>query len=226
MATAQIQQATGPKYSLGPVKPWVYKAAYEVGWKFGVRTIYGFASRSYTSEHPLGRALDFMVYSDAAKGNAIAGYVQANASRLSVLYIIWQQRIWSPERNSEGWRPMEDRGSPTANHMDHVHVSFNTTAGTGGAVVGDNPWNPANPFGGLVPGGKGVPGLGNPLQGIYDSLGAINQIGEFFSDPNTYIRAALFIVGAIAILMALHQLGATPPLQSATRLAKGAVNAG
>ncbi|MDQ1640746.1 MAG: hypothetical protein QOJ90_97, partial [Actinomycetota bacterium] len=26
-------------------------------------------------------------------------------------------------RSSEGWRPMADRGSTTANHYDHVHVS-------------------------------------------------------------------------------------------------------
>jgi hypothetical protein len=28
-------------------------------------------------------------------------------------------------RASEGWRYMEDRGSTTANHYDHVHVSTN-----------------------------------------------------------------------------------------------------
>jgi hypothetical protein len=27
------------------------------------------------------------------------------------------------ERSSEGWRYMSDRGSTTANHYDHVHVS-------------------------------------------------------------------------------------------------------
>ncbi|MEP7157788.1 MAG: SH3 domain-containing protein, partial [Chloroflexota bacterium] len=35
----------------------------------------------------------------------------------------WSQRIWSVQRSSEGWRPMADRGSTTANHYDHVHVS-------------------------------------------------------------------------------------------------------
>jgi hypothetical protein len=27
------------------------------------------------------------------------------------------------QRSSEGWRWMEDRGSTTANHYDHVHVT-------------------------------------------------------------------------------------------------------
>jgi hypothetical protein len=26
---------------------------------------------------------------------------------------------------------MEDRGSPTANHLDHVHISFDRGGGTG-----------------------------------------------------------------------------------------------
>jgi hypothetical protein len=29
---------------------------------------------------------------------------------------------------------MEDRGSPTANHLDHVHVSFKPGAGTGSPI--------------------------------------------------------------------------------------------
>ena len=31
--------------------------------------------------------------------------------------------IWSVERGGEGWRGMSDRGSTTANHYDHVHVT-------------------------------------------------------------------------------------------------------
>ena len=64
-----------------------------------------------------------MVYSDSALGDAIAAYVQAHASELGVSEILWSQQIWSVARSSEGWRPFADRGSPTANHYDHVHVS-------------------------------------------------------------------------------------------------------
>ena len=73
-------------------------------------------------EHSSGRALDIMT-SDVELGTAIADFLQAHASELHLYDIIWRQRIWTPERASEGWRYMSDRGSDTANHYDHVHVS-------------------------------------------------------------------------------------------------------
>lgn len=73
-------------------------------------------------DHGTGNSLDVMT-SDGDLGWSIAEYLRANAGSLGVEYIIWQQQIWSVERSSEGWRPMEDRGSPTANHYDHVHVT-------------------------------------------------------------------------------------------------------
>ena len=74
-------------------------------------------------DHGTGQALDIMVYSNSTLGQQIADYVQANASALGVSEILWSQHIWSVERASEGWRWLEDRGSVTANHYDHVHVS-------------------------------------------------------------------------------------------------------
>jgi hypothetical protein len=44
--------------------------------------------------------------------------------------VIYRQHIWTVQRSSEGWRPMSDRGSPTANHMDHVHVSVYGNSGS------------------------------------------------------------------------------------------------
>ena len=73
--------------------------------------------------HGTGQALDVMVGTDAGLGQAVADYVQANASTLGVSEIIWAQQIWTVDLSSQGWRPMEDRGSVTANHYDHVHVS-------------------------------------------------------------------------------------------------------
>ncbi|WP_344941915.1 lytic transglycosylase domain-containing protein [Actinomadura miaoliensis] len=80
-------------------------------------------------EHPLGRACDFMISSgaptaeEAQLGNEIAAWAQANAKKLGIYYIIYRQRIWNPSRADEGWRLMEDRGSITQNHFDHVHIS-------------------------------------------------------------------------------------------------------
>jgi hypothetical protein len=72
-------------------------------------------------DHGVGRALDIMC--TGSLGDAIASYVRSHASEFGVSYVIWSQRIWSVQRSSEGWRPMADRGSVTANHYDHVHVS-------------------------------------------------------------------------------------------------------
>jgi hypothetical protein len=73
-------------------------------------------------EHSSGRALDIMT-SDSEVGHAIAEFLQAHAAELNLYDVIYAQHIWTPERASEGWRSMEDRGSATANHYDHVHVS-------------------------------------------------------------------------------------------------------
>ncbi|MCW2794093.1 MAG: hypothetical protein JWO76_3191 [Nocardioides sp.] len=73
-------------------------------------------------EHASGRALDIMT-SDVTLGNAIAAFLQSHASELHLYDVIWRQHIWTPERAGEGWRYMPSRGSTTANHYDHVHVS-------------------------------------------------------------------------------------------------------
>jgi hypothetical protein len=87
----------------------------------GVRTSSGY--------HGEGRALDCMI-SNSTVGWDLAKWVRANASRLGVMEVIYRQQIWTVQRSSEGWRLMEDRGSPTANHMDHVHVSVYGNSGT------------------------------------------------------------------------------------------------
>ena len=72
-------------------------------------------------EHGQGRAIDIMVTGET--GWAIADFLRANYSALGIEYIIFSQQIWSVERAGEGWRGMSDRGSTTANHYDHVHVT-------------------------------------------------------------------------------------------------------
>jgi hypothetical protein len=71
--------------------------------------------------HGSGQALDVMCA--PSTGDRVAAWLRSNASRLGVSEVIWAQRIWTVQRSSEGWRWMEDRGSATANHYDHVHVS-------------------------------------------------------------------------------------------------------
>ena len=103
----------------------------EVDRRFGPFPAIGCYRPGSDGEHPLGRACDFMLSSGGVmptaasiqKGYDIAAWAQANASRLGIMYIIYRQRIWDVRMASSGWVPMADRGSITANHYDHVHIS-------------------------------------------------------------------------------------------------------
>ena len=85
-----------------------------------------------TSEHKEGRALDWHMdvkyASHRARVNDALRWITANngevAYRLGIMYVIWNQRIWSVYYPELGWRPMASRGSYTANHKDHVHISL------------------------------------------------------------------------------------------------------
>lgn len=77
-------------------------------------------TRGGGGDHGAGLAVDIMC--DPATGDQIAAFLQKNASELGIQYLIWEQRIWRPA-TSNSWRGMSDRGSPTANHMDHVHAN-------------------------------------------------------------------------------------------------------
>lgn len=81
------------------------------------------------SEHATGHAVDIMINS-SSEGQAIADWLKANYKKLGVSQLIWEQHIWTVQRSSEGWRAMPDRGSATANHYDHVHVSVYGNSGT------------------------------------------------------------------------------------------------
>jgi hypothetical protein len=89
------------------------------------------------SEHPLGRACDGTFgnsIGSAATGHAldyvwdVTNWLKDNAETLGVEYLIWQGRIWSAARASEGWRPyggggMHDPSSVTGGHYDHLHFT-------------------------------------------------------------------------------------------------------
>lgn len=102
----------------GDVMSWVADAGEELRCRFGVDTVYGVAGRAGTSDHPGGLALVLMV--DRDPGVALAEYAVDNMDRLDIEYVIYRQRI----NFGSGWEAMEDRGGATANHTDHVHVSF------------------------------------------------------------------------------------------------------
>jgi len=102
------------------VSPNVQKVHEAVCAAFPEITVYG-TLRGGGGDHATGRAVDIMVSGE--RGWEVAEFVRANAGALGVSYAIYSQKIWSVERGGEGWRAMSDRGSITANHYDHVHVS-------------------------------------------------------------------------------------------------------
>lgn len=109
--------------SLPGIVPDMRKAYYAVCNAFPqVKTYGGMGARE---EHNTGHAVDAMVYGDRALGQQIADFLHAHAAELNLYDIIWYQHIWTPVRASEGWRQMPNRGSATANHMDHVHFGVN-----------------------------------------------------------------------------------------------------
>jgi hypothetical protein len=81
------------------------------------------------SDHPHGRAIDVMVAYPSSDGRAlgwrIATWAAGNAWALEVKYVIFNGRIWTPERGWHGYRHPSDpcNCDPTLRHDDHVHIS-------------------------------------------------------------------------------------------------------
>lgn len=102
-----------------------------------------------TSEHYDGRAMDWFTSARTKAGRARANAViswlfakdaqgnrYANARRLGVMYLIWDNRIWGSYRADEGWRPYSTCAShpeqswDTTCHRDHIHFSLSWEGAT------------------------------------------------------------------------------------------------
>jgi len=58
-----------------------------------------------------------------------ANWLKQHAVRLDVRYVIWDGKIWSVARASEGWRTYTAGSGVTGGHYDHVHVSMQNPYG-------------------------------------------------------------------------------------------------
>jgi hypothetical protein len=76
----------------------------------------GYRAPDGFNEHSSGHALDVMV-PDTATQNTVRDWA---LKQPNVNYILNQQKQWNPDGSTS---PMENRGSPTANHFDHLHVN-------------------------------------------------------------------------------------------------------
>jgi hypothetical protein len=167
-----------------------------------VKDIGGYRSPDGYNEHSSGEALDIMVGGNKALGDQINQFLLQNANALGLQYYIWQQKTWRPDGSVSA---MSDRGSPTQNHMDHVHARVKpgpATGFNGGMPSTAQPFasgggdvqsvyvvnfdqmmtggGPSAPGGGFGPGGSGAAG-GDPLSAFFGGMasqgGPLGPIG-------------------------------------------------
>ena len=100
----------------------------EIAAKFGITNIGGYREGD-PEDHGKGLAVDVMVPTNSELGDQVAQYAIDNMDRAGISYIIWKQQFYMPVNNIYGpantWNQLPDRGGDTANHNDHVHISFN-----------------------------------------------------------------------------------------------------
>lgn len=182
------------------VKPWVQNASNEIETRFHPVYILGIGLRADNpnSDHPKGLAADYGVGKDRVKGDQIATYLVANAARLGITYVIWYARIWEPGKGWTAYAHPSGGTSLTQLHMDHVHASFRAS---------------------FVPGGTApteVQGFGG---GLADIGSSVKTIFEFVTDPHTYLRAGMLIVGIVLLIIGLFSI------DKVKRTAQGVSNA-
>ena len=99
----------------------------EIAAKFGITNIGGYREGD-PEDHGKGLAVDVMVPTNSELGDQVAQYAIDNMDRAGISYVIWKQQFYMPVDNIYGpantWNQMPDRGGDTANHYDHVHISF------------------------------------------------------------------------------------------------------
>ena len=100
----------------------------EIAAKFGITNIGGYREGD-PDDHGQGLAVDVMVPTSSQLGDQVAQYAIDNMDRAGISYVIWKQQFYMPVDNIYGpantWNQMPDSGGDTANHYDHVHISFN-----------------------------------------------------------------------------------------------------
>ncbi|MEU0541121.1 peptidoglycan DD-metalloendopeptidase family protein [Nocardia sp. NPDC005978] len=103
--------------------------------RFGSLEMRGVIADDAYPDHRAGRAVEFIVGTDQAKGDSIVAFLQENAASFRVDYVIWKQRSWTPTAASgTQWTAMPDRGDAVRNHLDRVQVSIKAAAATSTVV--------------------------------------------------------------------------------------------
>ena len=114
--------------------PAVVELAQDLTAVFGPLQFSSMRPNDPSPEHARGLALDVMVPgwgtpAGQKLGDRIALWVSDHAPDYRVSYTVWRQHYQPFPANVYQAALMEDRGSPTANHLDHLHITVNP-AGT------------------------------------------------------------------------------------------------
>ena len=133
-----------------------------------IKTIGGYRPVDPYPDHPSGRALDVMTYTDQALGDKVLNYLFDNNGFFKMQYAIWKQAMWYRKGAPE---PMADRGSPTQNHMDHVHAYFEASPRANGSetypnLIGAGGVNAARDAGDALIGSTGAPDEAKSLRQV------------------------------------------------------------
>lgn len=187
-----------------------------------IKTIGGWRPSDPYPDHPSGRAADIMIPNwDTAEGKQlgddILAYLWGNREYFQVEYFIWRQK-YIPA-NGEG-NMMEDRGSPTQNHYDHIHVT----------TIGHGYPKPGQTYGTAPDGGSEVPDEGggsldncDPISGVDAGLNAgeipeeyvkwIKLAGQICREAPAPLIAGLLDQESGMTTSAVSHAGATGPAQ-------------
>jgi hypothetical protein len=175
--------------ALGPVKPWVKTAANSLAARFGIRTMYGWRPVDPFPDHPSGLAVDFMVSNlpnGRAVGDALAAYAVQNAGPLNIRYIIWYRQSWNDSRKT--WVKYTSTTNP---HTDHVHITFNAAAGSGGTESGGVTANPVS-----------LPGV-DEIKQLVEVFKSAAKVFAWVNDPHNWTRVGIGGLGGALIVFGL-----------------------
>lgn len=172
-------------------QPHVEAARKQIFKEFPAVKVIGGVRPGDPQDHGKGLALDVMVPVRSALGDQVAAWSLQNGPALGVTYVIWKQRIWNQAKGDSGWRGMENRGSITQNHFDHVHISFSGKGGNGATTESV----------GLFDGG-----IPNPLDPVTKWIADINAVVGALTDPKTWTRVLMALGGLALIAVALIRM--------------------
>ena len=189
------------------LKPHVKASANIICAQFLVPSAGGWRASDPYPDHPSGLAVDYMVPLET--GNLIKAFLHQHWDDHNVQYYIWQQRYHGSKTDVAG-NLMEDRGSPTANHKDHVHVTYKPIGKAPDDTTGAQKLEDA------------VTAPLDYAKAVYDALTGVVNAFSFLTKPENWKRVAWFLLGVVLASIGLFKLDA-PGMPKVASLAKKAV---